>query len=300
MQDYDLIIVGGGMAGLTSAIYAARYNIKALVISRELGGTTATAHKVCNFPSYFEISGFELMKKVREQVEKLGVPIALEEVLEIKKDKAGFIIKTSNNSYSSKKVIYAPGNLRRKLDIKGEKEFYGKGVSYCAVCDGPFFRYKVVAVVGGGNSALSAAILLAEKSKKVYIIYRKSEFSKAEPAWVEAVKKSKNIEIMFDTEVMEIKGLKKVNSVVLNNKKELKVDGIFIEIGSNPNPRAVDSLQLNTNNNYIVADKNQESNVKGFFVAGDVVDFEFKQAVVSAGHGAIATRAVYDSLKMEE
>ena len=212
-KKYDLVIIGSGPGGLTAGIYAARYNMNFIVIGKIHGGMMTEAHKVCNFPSQNNISGFELTQKMVEHLKELGGEISQEEVLEVKKEKTGFKVRTRDNEYSTKKVIVATGRVKGELGVKGEKDFKGKGVSYCATCDGPFYKDKVVGVVGGGNSAITAALLLAEHSKKVYVIHRKNDFPKAEPAWLEQLKKDKKIKTVFNSEVEEIYGKEFVEGV---------------------------------------------------------------------------------------
>lgn len=298
-KKYDLIIVGAGPAGLTAGIYAARYKLKVMILSKEMGGLAATAHRICNFPSYEEIGGMELMKRMTNQAEKLGAEIIYETVKEIirKKD---FIVKTNSNKYVSKKIIFAGGTERKKLDVKGEDEFYGKGVSYCATCDAAFFKNKIVAVVGGSDAALTAALLLSEYAEKVFLIYRQKEFSKAEPSWVDLVKKDKKIKILFEEEIKEILGSSKVEKVKLSSGKELKLNGVFVEIGSIPNLDFFKSLKLKTDERgYIIVNENQETNLHGFYAAGDITNNSLKQIITAGAGGAIAAYKVYQSVKGE-
>ena len=200
---YDLIIIGAGPAGLTAAVYAGRYMLNTLVIGSLEGGMISEAHEVCNFPSYISITGMELTKKLVTQVENLNIEIKQEMVKEIKKNKL-FEIKTDNSNYKSKKIILAIGKEKVKLNVKGEKEFLGKGVSYCATCDATFYRDKTVAVVGGSDAALTAALLLSEYAKKVYIVYRKEKFFRAEPMWIKQVENNEKIEPIFNSIIKEL------------------------------------------------------------------------------------------------
>jgi len=296
MEEYDLIIIGAGPAGLTAGVYAGRYLLKTLIIGKLPGGMISEAHKVCNFPSYKTISGMELTKKMVEQVKELGIEVKSEEVKEIKTNEV-FEIKTDNLTYKTKKIILAVGRKRKKLNILGEKEFLGKGVSYCATCDAGFFKDKDVAIVGGSNTALTAALLLAEYAKKVYIIYRKGSFFRAEPAWIKQVEKNKKIKTIFNANVQEIYGKERVEKVKLDNKSDLKVDGIFVEIGSIPDEKFSKQLGLKTEKKYIKVNKKQETNIKGIFAAGDVTDNLLKQAVTACGEGAIAATSAYEEIK---
>ena len=296
-QIFDLIIVGGGPAGLASAIYSARYGLNILLITKEIGGLASTAYKICNYPGFNEISGFELMNKIFNQVSNLKVPIVYEEVLKIEKNKKLFLIKTYENEYLSKKVIFASGMARKKLGVKGEDEFYGKGVSYCATCDASFFKEKIVAVVGGSDAALTSAILLSEYASKVYIIYRKDKFYRAEKLWIKAVEENKKIESIFNEEILEIQGDNKVENLILKNKGELKVDGVFIEIGSEPNLSVIQFLGVKEDEGYIKTNKQQETNIKGFYAVGDVADCNLKQILTAASQGAIAAFSCFEELK---
>jgi len=296
MANHDLIIIGTGPAGLTAGVYASRYLLKTLIIGKLPGGMISEAHKVCNFPSYKAISGMELTKKIIEQVKDLGVEIKQEAVEEIKKNKV-FEIKTNNSIYKAKKIILAIGTEKRKLNVPREKEFLGKGVSYCATCDAGFFENKTVAVIGGSNAALTAALLLSEYAKKVYIIYRKESFFRAEPAWIKKVEKNKKIELIFNTNIKEIYGENFVEGVRLDTKKDLKVDGVFIEIGSIPDKKFSKQLGLKTEKGYLMVNKKQETNIKGVFAAGDITNNPLKQVVTACGEGAIAATTAYEEIK---
>jgi len=291
---YDLIIVGSGPSGLTSAVYASRYKLDTLIIGKLYGGLISEAHEVCNFPTYEKIKGFELAQKMVSQVVKLGVQIKPEEVLEIKKENC-FIIKTNIKDYKAKKIILAIGTKRNKLDIKGEDKFLGKGVSYCATCDAVFYKDKIVAVVGGSDAALSAALLLSEYAKKVYIVYRK-KFFRAEPVWVELVEKNEKIKSIFNSNVIEISGEEKVEKIKLDNGEEIISDGIFIEVGSSPEDTLAKQLGLEIDEGYISVNKKQETNINGIYAAGDVTNNPLKQVVTACAEGAIAANSVYEKI----
>jgi len=298
MEKYDVIIIGAGPAGLTAGIYAGRYKLKALIIGKSMGGIAATAHRICNYPSYKDCNGVELMKKFEEHVKDLEVPIIYREVLRIDQKASEFVIETKKDKYFSKKIIFCGGTYRQKLGAKGEKEFEGKGVSYCATCDAAFFRDKVVSVVGGSDAALTAALLLAEFAKKVYIIYRKDHFFRAEPSWIELVEKEKKIEVMFNEEIKEVYGSKMVEGVKLKSGKDLKLDGVFVEIGGIPEVNTISKLKIKiTEKGYIITDKNQMTSVNGIYAAGDVTDNVLKQIVTASAEGAIAAYSVYKDVK---
>ncbi|MFH1359218.1 MAG: FAD-dependent oxidoreductase [archaeon] len=299
-MEYDLIIIGAGPAGLTAGIYAARYKLKTIILTKSLGGTAATAHKVCNYPSYYEIKGIELMQNIISHVKQLEVPIITEGVKSINKKKDKFVIKTNKTEYFAKKVIFGAGTERTKLNVEGEAKFLGRGVSYCATCDAAFFKNKDVCVVGGSNAALTAALLLSEFGSKVYLIYRKSKFFRPEPAWIELVEKDKKIKVLFKEEIKEIKGEKMVEGVKLKSGKELKVEGVFIEVGSVAKTEILNDMKVKRDaKGYVITDKAQKTNVHGFFAAGDVTDNVLKQIVNSCGEGAVAAYSAYAELKKE-
>lgn len=290
---YDIIIVGGGPAGMTAAMYAARFELKAVIIAHEIGGYMTEAPQIDNFPAFTSIKGIDLTNMMKKQVEELGIEIVEEEVVEINK---GFSVKTkSNKEIKGKNIILALGTKRRKLGIKGEDEFAGKGVSYCATCDSPLFRNKIVAVAGGGNSAIVSALLLAKYASEVHIIYR-GDSLKADPYWLEKIKEFKNIKVQCCLNIKEIKGSKRVESILLDNGKEMKVEGIFIEIGSVPSTSLIKNLGVELDKEgYIIVDKTQKTNVDGVYAAGDIStgSNKMRQVVTACAEGAIASESIY-------
>jgi len=300
MKKYDLIVIGAGPAGLTAALYAARYRINLLVIGKMPGGLVAETDKICNFPSYENISGFELAKKMLNQVKELGVEVINEEVSEIKKKTSGFEIITNKNKYDAKKIIFATGSERKKLGIAREKELIGKGISYCATCDAGFYKDKIAGVVGGSDAALTAALLLANFAKKVYIIYRKDKFFRGDRVWIEEVGKNKKIESIFNSNITKLIGKNKLEAVELNEKKELKVDGLFVEVGGVANIELAEELGVKIENKQIIADKMQKTNIHGFFAVGDVTNNPLKQIITACGEGAVATNSVYREIMKEK
>ena len=296
MKKYDLIIIGAGPAGLTAAVYAVRYKLKTLVIGKFPGGLAGEAYEVCNFPSYGKILGFQLMKKMIEQVKEIGVEIKMQEVSDIN-NKNGFEVITYKEKYFSKKLVLALGSERRMLQLENEKEFIGKGVSYCATCDSAFYKEKVVGIVGGSDAAITAALLLAKHAKKIYIIYRKDRFSKAEPIWIEQLEKEKRITPLFNSVVTKLIGKGKLEEVEINEKEKLKVDGLFVEIGSVPNIELAKKLKLKLEKDYIVVDKEQRTNVAGILAAGDVTNNSFKQIITACAEGAVAAKTIYEELE---
>ncbi|MBN2127401.1 MAG: FAD-dependent oxidoreductase [Candidatus Diapherotrites archaeon] len=301
MKETDCLIVGIGPAGLTAALYAQRYALKTIVIGKSLG-QAGDAIWIENFPAIKSISGSEFIQKMMEQVTSLGAEIIFDEILEIKKSGKYFTAKTSSEEFKAKSVILAMGSRQKKLEVQGEKELIGKGVAYCASCEGAFYKNKIAGVVGGGNSALTAALMLAQHAEKVYLFHR-SEF-RAEPVWIEKVKKDSKIEIHLNSVIEKINGKSKVESVLIkeNNKsKEIKLDGLFIEVGHIPNTELAEKLGVKLNEKKLIeAGKNMNTNIKGVFAAGDATGAsELKQIVVSAGQGAIAAFSVFNYLKSE-
>ena len=294
---YDLIIIGGGPAGLSAAIYAARYKLKTLILTKIIGGEIIEAHLVENYPGTKAASGMEMMNDWKEQALNLGTEIKERyEVKEITKQEDHFLV---NNEYKAKAILLTTGTQRRKLDVKGEENFIGKGVSYCATCDSAFFKDKTVAVIGGSDSAVLAALLLTQYAKKVYIIYRKDRL-RAEPIRTEKAENNPKIEIIYNANVTEIKGKDFVQSVKLDNSNELKLDGIFIEIGSVPSTALAKELNLELDeNNCIIVDKSQKTSEDKVYAAGDITTNcnGFRQVITAAAEGAIAAHSIYNDLK---
>lgn len=299
MKIYDVIIVGAGPAGLSAAVYSARYGLDTLVIGILPGGLAGEAYEVCNFPSYGKVHGFELMTKMIKQVKELGVEIKQEKINEIKKSKT-FEISTNKTKYFSKKIILATGSERKSLGIEREKELTGKGISYCATCDSGFYKDKIAGVVGGGNAALTAALLLSKFAKKVYIFYRRSSFSKAEKAWVKEIEKNEKIEPVFNSLITKLIGEKNLEAVEINNEKIIKLNGLFIEIGSDPQIDLAKQMGVKLEEGEIIVDKKQRTNLKGVFAAGDVTNNPLKQIITACAEGAIAANSIYEEIEQEK
>ena len=298
---YDLVIVGGGPAGLSAAIYAGRFRMKTIVLAREPGGTVVNTHLIENWPGFKSISGAELMERLSDHVRSVGVEIRQAEVREIRKKAGNFLLKSDAGDFEARSVLLATGTKHRKLGVPGEKEFYGRGVSYCAVCDAAFFKDKIVAVVGGSDSAAKEALFLSRYVKKVYIIYRREKI-RAEPINTERVEANRKIEVINNTNVLEIRGDKFVQSVVLDKpykgSRELKLDGVFIEIGHDPQSELAEGLGIKLDKaGEIVIGRGSETNVAGVYAAGDVNSGSFKQAITGAAQGVVAAKSAYDYLK---
>lgn len=300
---FDLIIIGAGPAGLVAAIYAARYNLRTLLISEKLGGEMANAPFLENYPGFKKIPGIELVQKIEEQVKALKVQIELAKVEDIKKIESGFEVSAGGNkTFSAKTILLAIGMERRKLDVPGEKEYLGRGVVYCATCDGPLFKGKTVAVAGGGDAGLASAFYLADICKKVYVLELMPKLN-AEPYWQKKIKTRKNVEIITGAKIKEIKGnqiVKKLLYETTKGEKEIKIEGIFVEIGSVPNSDLAQKLGLKLDEkNYIKIDQTGATSKKGIWAAGDITtgsDF-FWQVLPAMAEGAIASHSIYKSLK---
>ncbi len=294
LAGYDIVIIGGGPAGLTAALYAARRKATTVVFEAEaIGGQIAKSPLVENYPGVKEISGLELANRMKDQIERLGVEIKFERVVEISKEDGNFSVKTAAGSYKAKAVILATGAQPKKLDIQGEEAYVGRGVSYCAICDAPFFKDKIVAVVGGGNSAARAALLVADYAARVYLIHRRDAL-RAEPLLQDRLFANKKVEPVWNKVVEGIRGQTVVEDVVLrdvktNEKVELAVGGVFVEIGGSPATFLAVKLGVKCNERgYIKVDNHQRTNVEGFFAAGVVTDLPLRQVATVVGEGATA------------
>ena len=316
MEKYDLIIIGGSAAATAAGIYAARRNLDFKIISKDFGGEVATSGEVDNYPGLPDSNGIELAEKFKSHLADYGVEPELGvEVEKIEKLEDGTFCLTAKKDgeiamaveklsgdgertlkcdYVAKAVIVATGVHPRELAVPGEKELRNKGVSYCTVCDGPLFKDKTVAIIGGGNSALEAGIMMAGIASKVYMINKNPAF-KGDQVLMDNLMKSKNVEVIYNAKTTEIwgagfvSGLKyKINPPAGGGERELKVEGIFIHIGMLPNSGLVPAEVEKTSFGEVVVSKNCETNINGLFAAGDVTDVPFKQIVISAGQGTCA------------
>lgn len=295
---YDVIIIGAGAAGMTAAIYTSRRMLKTLVISKDLGGQASLATEVENYPGFDEaISGFKIMQKFNQQARKFGVEFIFDEVEEIKPENDFFEIKTNTQNYQTKSVILAFGLTPRDLDVPGEEKFKGKGVSYCATCDALFYKDKNVAVIGGGNAALDATLLLSKIAKKVYLVHRRNEF-KGDEILIQKIKEQKNIQFVLNSTIKEIKGAEFVKSIIVNkidkeNEEEIEVNGVFAEVGYEVKADFIKNLVNLDEKNQVITNKNCETSLSGIFAAGDATDILYKQIIISAGEGAKAALSAY-------
>ena len=315
MLSNDILVVGGASAGLTAAMYASRQGLKTLVITKDIGGQALLTNDIENYPPFEHIGGFELMQRFEQQARNFGAEFAYEEVLSITEHKedggGGFIIKTSNNDneYFGHALILAFGKTPIDLNVKGEKELKGRGVSYCAVCDGPFFKNKKVAIVGPGDQALEAALYLKGLASQLHIIHRTDKPVGSEES-IELLQNKdsnnnnndKKISFISNSIVKAINGNSKVESLTLYDSKtksesKLDVDGIFVEMGYVARTDIVKDLVKLNGSKEIIVDKYCSTSTKGIFAAGDVTDVPYKQAIISAGQGAIAALSAYNYLQ---
>ena len=302
---YDLVIIGASAAALPSAIYAARRHLNFVIITKDIGGEMALSGEVNNWPGIEAISGIELTKKFHEHVKSYGVKIEEGvEVISIKSEKNYHFINAKDHngkkkSYKTKTILVTSGIHPRKMEVKGEVEFKGKGVTYCTVCDGPLFKGKITATIGAGNAALESALMMSKIAKKVYLLTRYPDtketlggFPKGETILVKKLKETKNIEVIYNTNTKEIVGSNFVEGVIYEDKttkekKEIKVNGIMAHIGTTPNSDFIDCANKNKRKE-IEVNLRCETNCPGIFAAGDVTNVPFKQIIIAAGQGVTA------------
>lgn len=296
---YDLAIIGGGVSGFGAAMYAGRFELNTVLFAEQRGGTIVTTEDVANYPGFKLIGGYELAQKIEEHALEYKVEVRDEKVVGIERKADGtFILKGTSTTAEAKTVILATGTQWKKLGAPGEKEYANKGVHYCALCDGAFYKGKIIGVVGGSDSATKESLLLASYGSKVYIFVRKDKL-RAEPINLKRALENPKIEIVAQTQVKEIKGENgKMKSVVLtkplNGKDELGLDALFVEIGHDALSELAKSVGAELNEkNEVKIDRNCKTNVPGFFAVGDVADTEFKQAITGVAEGVIAAYSAY-------
>ena len=291
---YDVIIIGSGPAGFTAGIYTSRAKLKTLIISGSLpGGQLMTTSEVENYPGFPNgIFGPELMMNMRQQAERFATTIIDDEVLKVDFKKRPFLISTHSETYEGRAILLCTGASPRKLGIDGEQEFGGRGVSYCATCDGPFFKGEEIAVIGGGDTAIEEATFLTKFGKAVKIIHRR-DFLRASKILQEKAFENSKIQFVWNNVVTRIAGNKKIESIDLKNlttgkTQNLSVGGLFVAIGHEPNTSIFkDQLELD-DKGYVVLTENTKTSVEGVFAAGDVHDYRYRQAVTAAGFGCMA------------
>jgi thioredoxin reductase (NADPH) len=297
---YDVIIIGQGAAAFSAALYAGRYKMSTLIIGEEFGGETATSNIIENYPGHPQIDGLDLMLNMQKQVEALEVNIVDGRVDQIVREPDRITVKTGEQLFRTGSVILAVGRERRKLGLPREKELTGKGIAYCATCDAPLFRRKVVGVVGGGDSAIKGSIVLANYASKVYIIYRGATFTRPEPINLKKLFEKPIVETLFEASVVDLLGEPLLQGLIIDQKgkgqSKLDVEGLFIEIGAEPRTELAQALGVQLNDrSEIIVDKLMRTNVQGVFAAGDVTDGagDLKQVITAAAQGVIAATSAY-------
>jgi alkyl hydroperoxide reductase subunit F len=295
MKIYDLIILGAGPAGITAAVYAARKKMDFLILSLDVGGQTAWSGNIENYTGYQFITGPELTLKFEEHMKAFSAPLNIpEEARGIIRQNDLIKVTTDKNEYFSKTAIIATGKRPRMLNVPGEKEFKNKGITYCATCDGPLFKDKNVAVIGGGNSALDAALQLMKICPKVYIVNITAELT-GDAVMIESVRKSKNVEVLSNSKVKEITGKTFVNAISVEREGKLQsldVEGVFIEIGLMPNS-GFDKITKHNEYGEIMVDCHNATSVSGIFAAGDVTNVLEKQIIIACGEGSKACLSAF-------
>lgn len=298
-RQYDVIIIGGASAGLSAAIYTSRQGLRTLIITKDIGGQALLTDTIENYPGFKSGGGSELMNSFREQAEKYGTSFVYEEVTELNyAEDSCFEIVTNRTSYETCALILAFGKTPRDLGVPGEPEFKGKGVSYCAICDGPLYSEKTVAVIGSGNPALDATAMLESIAKKVFMVHR-GQKPVGDASLIERLRSSSKVEFVGSAQVRELRGDRKVKKVILEQgqekkEKEVEVDGVFVEMGYVTRTEFLkDILELNGLGEIVVS-KDCTTSMPGIFAAGDITDIPFKQAVISAGMGATAALSAYN------
>lgn len=297
---YDVIIVGAGASGLTAALYAARRGLTTLVVSQDIGGQAATTSEIENYPGVDLVDGMELMEKFRAQAERFGAMIRLEEVTAVEKQGDDFAVTTTNGRYEGRSVILAFGLTHRHLGVPGEEALIGKGIVFCATCDAPLFVGKKIAVVGGGNSAMDAALLAVKNSPEVHLLTKNDEL-RGEQVLIDRIAGTPRVTVHYGTEVTRVIGNDRVTGIGYTTKGSaeelLSVEGVFVEIGFVVNASFVAGLTELDGKKQVVVSKDNGTSIPGLFASGDVTTIGFKQIVISAGEGARAALMAYRYLQ---
>ena len=302
---YDLMVIGSGVTGFGAAMYAARLDLSVAVVGNVDGGTITLTDDVANYPGYIQLTGQELADKLKEHALDYPVTIETGTVVDVFRNKENFFyVVTENKTFIAKSILFATGLKEKELEVPGHEELKNRGVSYCALCDAPLYKDKVVAVVGGSDSAAKEALLLAKYCPKVYIIYRREKI-RPEPVNARRIEKEPKIEIINKTNVTEILGKEKVIGVKLdkpyNGSDTLPLDGVFIAIGGIPHSELAKKLGVELNKKgEIKIDRSSRTNIEGVYAAGDVVDSEFKQAITGVGEGVQAAYQAYKYVNENE
>ncbi len=297
-----MIIVGGGCSGLAASIYAKRFNMNIIILTEGIGGTITSTHLVENYPGFTSLSGQELADNLIAHAKANDVEIKWgKRVNKITKEGQIFNVQFGEENFTARTVLLATGTTYRKLGVPGEEEFAAKGVSYCATCDGAFFKEKKTIMVGGGDSAVKESLILAEHAREVTIVYRGEKISKAEPINMKRMEATKNIKLRLNTNIVEILGDKVVEKVKFDDGSEMETDGVFIEIGRIPLTKMIDELGVKKNKKgEIIINDMSESNVPGFYAAGDVTDTAWKQAIVGVAEGCKAAYSAFEFVSAQK
>lgn len=300
-KKFDVVIVGGASAGLTAALYTGRQGLSTLVVTKDIGGQALLTNDIQNYPGFVQIGGFELMSKFQEQVLKYGVEFSYDEVVEISKhEDSGFNLRTNFSSFDAEALILAFGKTPRDLNVPGEENYKGKGVSYCAVCDGPLFKGSKVAVVGNGDQAIEAANYLSGITERVYVV-QSSKKVMGDQEMIDSLNSRGNVSFINGSKVKSIDGGFSAESLHIadSDGKEQSIDisGVFIENGYITKTEFIKDLVELNKQGEIVVDKHCKTSADGIFAAGDVTDVPYKQAVISAGQGSIAALSAYNYIQ---
>jgi alkyl hydroperoxide reductase subunit F len=297
---YDLLILGAGPAGITASVYAVRKKIDFLVITRDIGGQTAWSGDIENYTGYQFITGSELTRKFQEHMDSYGITVKMPQTVKaIGHNDGMFTVTTGEAEYLSRTLVIATGKQPRRLGVPGEEEYKNRGVTYCATCDGPVFKDKPVAIIGGGNSALDAALQMMKISPQVYLVNNTGTLN-GDEVMIEKVQNAKNIEIHNNARIKNIQGEKFVKKIVIDQQNQeisLDVEGVFIEIGLTPNSGFAGIVRRNEHGEIIVDCRNQ-TDIKGLFAAGDVTNVPEKQIIIAAGEGAKAALSAFHYLNL--
>lgn len=297
---YDLIIIGGGVAAFSAAIFSARRGMRTLVVSKDIGGQANYTDLIENYPGVEETGGFNLVNLIRGQADKFGAEFLVAEVTKVKPASSSFVVTAHGRQYKTRTVILAHGKTPMDLGVVGEEEFKGRGISYCATCDAPLYKGKVVCVAGIGDLGLDAALLCAKYAKKVYVLSKTDKLI-GHPALQKAIQKKNNIEVVPYVQIQEVIGRQSIGGLKLldlktGQQKTLAIDGLFVELGYVVNSKFIQGLVALDEQEQVVVGPDQSTDLPGIFAAGDATNRPYKQAIISAGEGAMAALAAYDYL----
>ncbi len=287
---YDVIIIGMGISGISAAIYAKNSNLNVLIIEENApGGLLNRINEINNYPGFKEITGADLSYNLFESIQELNIPYKIDKVIQITLEKEIKIIKTEKEEYRTKNIIIATGRKNRLLNLENELKLLGHGISTCALCDGNLYKDKIIAVVGGGNTALEETLYLSNLASKIYLIHRRDTF-RAEPALIDKINKKSNIEILYKSQVTKlIEENKNLSKIEINNEKEIAVSALFIFIGFIPNNEFLSNLDILNEEGYIEVNKNYETKINGIYAVGDCIKKEYYQLATAANDGVVAS-----------